>query len=166
MKGSIYLLMIPFILMLVGCALPKGKLGAPTSVLKHYRFSELDSLMSKEQRPLAVFLHTDWCRYCKHMEQTTLQNQQVIELLNKQYYFISFNGEQKEKVTFQNHLFQYRPTGRKTGTHELASALGTVKGVLTYPVLIILNPEYEVVFQHNSFIKAQTLAAILRSGSK
>lgn len=99
------------------------------------------------------------------MEQTTFQNQQVIELLNNRFYFISFNGEQQEDVVFRNHLFRYQPTGRNTGTHELASALGSMEGVLSYPALVILNPEYELVFQHNAFIEAKSLTAILRSGS-
>jgi thioredoxin-related protein len=158
-------MLVPFILIVVGCASPSGKLGTPTTVLRHYQFSELDSLMSEEQRPVVVFLHTDWCKYCKNMEQTTFQNQQVIELLNNRFYFISFNGEQQEDVVFRNHLFRYQPTGRNTGTHELASALGSMEGVLSYPALVILNPEYELVFQHNAFIEAKSLTAILRSGS-
>lgn len=96
------------------------------------------------------------------MEQTTFQNQQVIELLNNRYYFISFDGEQKEKVTFRNHLFQYQPTGRNTGTHELATALGTIEGSLTYPAFIILNSDYEIIFQYNAFLSGQEIVRILK----
>lgn len=122
--------------------------------------------MAIEQRPVAVFLHTEWCRFCKNMEQTTFQNKQVVELLNERYYFVSFDGEQKESVTFRSHRFQYQPSGRNTGTHELAIALGTINGSLAYPAFVILNPDYEIVFQHNAFLTAKELANILEAGYK
>ena len=165
MRNGIFLTMLLFVIMVVGCALPSGKLGKPSTVLKHYQFSALDSLMLAEQHPVAVFLHTDWCKYCENMEQTTVQNKEVVELLNSQYYFIPFDGEKKDDVTFRNHLFQYQPTGRNTGTHELATALGTMEGSLTYPTFLILNSDYEIVFQYNAFLTAEEMVRILKSPS-
>lgn len=95
------------------------------------------------------------------MEQTTFQNEKVIQLLNKKYYFLSFDGEQKESVVFKQHVFKYKPTGRNSGTHELATALGTIDGTLTYPAFVILNPQYEIVFQHNAFLNAKEMKAVL-----
>ena len=164
MSNKILPLIAACLLIALGCATPSGKIGKPIPVLKQYQFAALDNLMTKEQRPIAVFLHAEWCKYCKNMEQTTLQSEKVVQLLNKQYYFISFDGEQKEKVIFRDHPFHFQPTGRNTGTHELATALGTMGGELTYPVFVILNPEYEIVFQHNAFLEAQGLLTVLGKG--
>lgn len=168
MRISIYLLMGSYLLVAVGCASTSGKLSTPTASslkLRQFSFSQLDSLMTLEQRPVAVFLHAEWCKYCKNMEQTTFQNESVIHLLNEKYYFISFDGEQKEKVVFNKHRFDYIPNGRNSGTHQLAAALGTVDGILAYPALVILNPKYEIIFQYNGFLEDQGLTAILTKGS-
>ena len=122
--------------------------------------------MSKEQRPVAIFLHAKWCRFCKNMEQTTFQDADIVSLLNKNYYFISFDGEQKEEVGFRNHQFKYQPTGRDMGTHELAAALGNVDGQLVYPTFVLLNPKYEIIFQYNAFLNSQDLEKILEEGVK
>ncbi len=151
-------------MLIVGCGLPSVKLGTPTNFLQHNNFSELDSLMSKEQRPIAVFLHANWCKYCLNMEQTTFQNESVVDLLNGKYYFISFDGEQKAEVVLHDHRFDYVPTGRNSGTHQLATALGTIDGTLAYPVFVILNSEYEIVFQYSGFLGAGVLTAILERG--
>ena len=89
-----------------------------------------------------------------------------MELLNKNYYFVSFDGEQKEEVKFKGHVFQFRPSGRNTGTHELAIALGSVEGNLTYPTFVLLNPAYELIFQHQAFLNAEALIGILEAGMK
>ncbi|GAB5551324.1 MAG: hypothetical protein Sapg2KO_09150 [Saprospiraceae bacterium] len=95
------------------------------------------------------------------MEQTTFKNKEVIDLLNNKFYFVSFNGEQKERVYFNQQIFDYEPTGRDTGTHDLAKALGTIDEILTYPGFVILNPKYEITFQHNAYLSAQDLRVIL-----
>ncbi|MFT4760182.1 MAG: thioredoxin-related protein [Paraglaciecola sp.] len=167
MKISTYFLTLIYLLIAVGCASSSRKLdAAPTAFLEQYQFAELDSLMQQEQRPLAIFLHAPWCKFCKNMKQTTLQNKAVISILNENYYFISFDGEQKEPVFFQNHLFKYQPKGRTTGTHELANALGSLNGILAYPTFVILNSDYEIVFQHNAFLNSQEMEKLLETGLK
>ncbi len=163
MNYKIYLYFILFLTTL-SCASSKQSSETSSTVLSQYQFSELDGLMENEQRPVAVFLHAPWCKYCKNMEQTTLQNEAVKKMLNEKYYLISFDGEQKENVFFQQRNFKYQPTGRNTGTHELAKALGTIDGVLTYPAFVLLNSKYEIVFQHNAFLNNKEMEKILIAG--
>ncbi len=146
-----------------GCASLQKAATSPVA-LQHYNFSDLEDLMAKEERLVAVFLHADWCKFCRNMEQTTLKNKRVIKRLNDEYYFISFDGEQKEEVVFNGHVFGYQPRGRNTGIHELARALGSIEGELTFPAFVILNPEYEIVFQYNAFLTAGAMADILQKG--
>ena len=137
------------------------KLNSTSPVLQHYQFSEVDSLMAKEKRSIAVFLHANWCKFCKNMEQTTFKNDAIVQLLNEQYYFISFDGEQKEEIRFNQRNFAFQPHGRNSGTHELATALGSINGELTYPSFVLLNPQYEITFQHNTFLNAREMKVIL-----
>lgn len=56
-------------------------------------FEEVDTLSVK--KPVIIFLHTDWCKYCRVMEETTFKNKEVIEKLNSDYYFVSFDAESR-----------------------------------------------------------------------
>ncbi|TGV00480.1 thioredoxin family protein [Flavivirga rizhaonensis] len=127
--------------------------------LKNYTFKELSLL--KEERPIVIFLHTDWCKYCKVMENTTFKNEKIIEKLNERFYFISFNAEQKTSVTFKNHTFKYKSTGKKTGIHELAEALGTVESKISYPTTVVLNNKKEIVFQYPYLLKPKEFLKVL-----
>ncbi|MFY0688043.1 MAG: thioredoxin family protein [Cyclobacteriaceae bacterium] len=113
------------------------------------------------QRPVVVFLHTDWCKYCQAMKQTTWKNKEVLDAL-EDYYFISFDGESKDPVEFLGKTFKYRPTGKKTGIHDIATQLGSIDGQVNYPTTVILSPNYEILFQHNAYLPAKDMLTFLR----
>lgn len=136
---------------------------AANEVLNQYCFEELDSLLAVAPKPVVVFLTAPWCKYCKNMQQTTLRNGQVVGLLNDDFYFIPFNGEQEDPVSFRGYTFRFEPKGRNSGTHQLARVLGTLEdGSLAYPTLVFLNPQLEIVFQHNAFLSADQLSPLLQ----
>ena len=143
----------------VGCSTSR-KITSSES-LQTYTFEAADSLMQIRKRPFVVFLHTDWCKYCENMKQTTFRDEDVIHLLNEQFYFISFDGENTQPVRFRDHLFVFNATAKGSGNHELASELGTIEGKLTYPTLVILNTDYEITFQHSGYLTPREMHIIL-----
>lgn len=130
--------------------------------VKAVPFSEIETLQGKEPRNLAVFIHTSWCPYCRGMENTTFKNAEVVKLLNDAYYFADLDAGEKEDLTFYGLTYRFRPTGKDTGEHELAQALGTQNGRLEYPAFVILNPQKEIIYQQNGFLTAKEMLAVLQ----
>lgn len=122
-------------------------------------FHEIDTLTIK--KPVVVFLQTDWCRACKNMKAKTFTNQEVIDKLNSDYYFISFDAESTEKIKFKNKIYTFKPTGKKTGTHELAESLGKYRNRLVYPTTVILNEKLEIIFQRPSMLRPKNFIKLL-----
>lgn len=62
--------------------------GAPT--LKHAD-SYKDALEQgvKEKKHVILFAHSPFCPWCRKMEHDTLENEQVIKLLNEKYIFLA-----------------------------------------------------------------------------
>jgi len=129
--------------------------------VKTYSFEQIDSLQQVAPRPVFVMIHTDWCRWCQVMKKTTLQDEQVMALLNESYYFVSFDGETKEDITFNGHTFQSRSNSIYPGTHDLALQLGEIDDILSYPALTFLNPAYEITFQHSGFLNKKQFRKVL-----
>ncbi|MDF9795448.1 thioredoxin-related protein [Catalinimonas alkaloidigena] len=127
-----------------------------------FSFQQLDSLQQIEERPVLVFIHTDWCRYCQNMKHTTFQDETVRARLESAFYFISLDAESKQDIMLQGQAFQYRPTGNGTGQHELAQLLGNVEGKLSFPTLCFLNADYEIIYQRVGFVSAKQLRALLK----
>lgn len=129
-------------------------------------FAELDSLQQIEARKVVVFIYTDWCRYCHRMEQNSLAAKENERLLNEHFYFIRLNAEKKEAIDFMGHRFEFRPSGMNTGIHELAQALASMEGQVSYPSICVLNEATEIVFQYQQFITPKELTAVLEALEK
>lgn len=121
--------------------------------LKTHTFEEAEELCSKNPKPYFVFIQTSWCKFCKMMEKSTFKNEEIIRRLNENFYFISLNAETKDSIKFNNHTFKFKPKGKNLGIHELAEALSNQ----TYPTVTIINPEYTILSQIESFVNARQL---------
>lgn len=130
--------------------------------LNTHTFEEAEKLSKISPKPFVIFLHTDWCKYCKMMENTTFKDQKIVEELNKNFYFISFNAEDKKAINFNNQAFKFLPKGNNSGVHELAISLGEKDGNLIYPTIAVLDSDYSILAQIQSFTNSKTLLKILQ----
>ena len=146
------------VLMGISILIPIGSFSQIIS----YKFEQLNSLQKVEKRNVAVFIHTNWCKYCQTMQNTTLKNDSIIEQLNKKFYLINLNAEQKKDIVFNGHTFKYKPTGINTGIHELAEQLATIDNKVAYPTISFLNTNNEIIFQYDQFINSTNLDIILK----
>ena len=96
------------------------------------------------------------------MKSTTFKNQEIIQQLNDDFYFIDFSAEEKRDISFQNKTFQFKPTGNNVGVHELALQLGTINKQITYPVLCVLNEKNEIIFQYNNYLSQRDFKQLLQ----
>ncbi|SNR86147.1 thioredoxin family protein [Flavobacterium sp. ov086] len=129
--------------------------------LQSRTFEAIDSLQQLQKRKTVVFIHTDWCQFCQRMKNTTFKNQDIIESLNSNFYFIDFNAEEKRNISFNNQVFKYQPTGNNVGVHELALQLGTVNNQIVYPVLCVLNEKNEIILQYNNYLNPKDFKVLL-----
>jgi thioredoxin-related protein len=129
--------------------------------LQSRSFEAIDSLQRIQKRKIIVFIHTDWCQYCQKMKSTTFKNQEIIQSLNSDFYFIDFNAEEKQDVLYNNQVFKYQPTGNNVGVHELALQLGTMNNQIVYPVLCVLNEKNEIILQYNNYLSPKDFKLLL-----
>lgn len=129
--------------------------------LKTHTFEQAEKLAKENPKPFFVFLHTNWCKYCKMLENTTFKNNEIIKELNENFYFISFDAEGKADIVFNGNTFKFKPKGSNSGIHELAAILGNKNGNITYPTITILESDYSILLQIQSFTNAKNLLEII-----
>lgn len=131
------------------------------SQARQYSFPEMEKLQQIEPRNTVVFIHTSWCTYCSMMKKSVFGNKEIADILNEKFYYVPFNAEKEEDIEFAGKTFKFVPTGLNTGINELATALGTVDGKLSYPTITILNSKNEIIFQYGGYIDRKTMKKIL-----
>lgn len=74
-----------------------------------YSFNEGMAKARQENKPVVIDFYTDWCSWCKVMDQKTFSVPEVEEYLFTNFIPIRINAEnQTEKVKFQNQTFTPR----------------------------------------------------------
>jgi len=127
---------------------------------KEIKFSELESVVTSKPKPVVIFLHTDWCSYCSLMERKTLKDQQVVHKLNSDFYYISFNAERDETITYRGKEYSLKKLGINTKQHELAKELAQSNA---YPAMIFLNENLEVLYRHFAYVKPNDMYQLLKA---
>lgn len=94
-----------------------------------------------EPRLIFVDTYTNWCGWCKRMDQTTFAHPVIVDYMNKHYYSVKLNAEMKDTIDFNGHKFvNMNPTARR-GTHSLAASL--LDNKMSYPSFVFLNQQFQ-----------------------
>ncbi len=105
--------------------------------VKWYTIQEVEKLIKQAPRPIFIDTYTDWCGWCKKMDQETFTNSVIADILNTRFYPVKFDAEGKESVTFMGQT--YINDGRSGKAHQLAVAL--LQGQLSYPTVVFLTQQ-------------------------
>ena len=107
-------------------------------------FEDAVERCAKEPKMVFIDVYTDWCGWCKRMDQSTFSNPVIAKYMNEHFYAVKFDAERQDTLFFQGKQFVgvMRPDGRK-GSHQLAHAL--LKGKMSYPSYVIMNEEMKII---------------------
>ncbi len=122
-------------------------------------FEEAIERNKKEPKKIFIDVYTDWCGWCKRMDQTTFKNEVISKLVSEHYYAVKLDAEQKEAIEFDGNTFKFVANGRR-GYHELAAAL--LQNKLSFPTVVFLDEQMRMIQPIPGYQQPQSLAPILQ----
>ncbi|MBA4322756.1 MAG: thioredoxin, partial [Odoribacter sp.] len=125
--------------------------------IKWYSIEEAEKLIKDNPRPLFIDTYTDWCGWCKKLDQETFSNPVVAEILSTRYYPVKFDAEGKQNVFFLGKT--YINDGKAGKAHQLAVAL--LQGQLSYPTVVFLNEKGQLLTPVPGFRNAKEMEKLL-----
>lgn len=120
----------------------------------------LDSLMLIEKKLVLILLSTEWCKYCQMQKHQLRKNRSFLKQADS-FYYVVFDAEKKDPVTFHHKKFYYKPAGMSSGIHELAVALNGSENT-AFPTWVVLNKEYQVVFRRSEVLTPAAIQDLLK----
>lgn len=122
---------------------PQPQVAMPEGKINWLSFEEAYALWQKEpNKKFVIDMYTDWCGWCKVMEKNTFTNPTVADFINKYYYPVKFNAEQRKDVTIGGQKYGFVAQG-DGGTHSLAIAL--MNNQLSYPTTVFLDENMRII---------------------
>ena len=97
---------------------------------------------AREPRKFIVDVYTQWCGWCKKMDNSTFGQAGISAYVNEHYYAVKFDAETKTDIQFKGQTYRYVRSG-STGYHELAAEL--TFGKLSFPTIVFLDEKLSVI---------------------
>ncbi len=116
------------------------------------------ALNKKAPRKILINMYTDWCGWCKKMDQETFTHPDIISYINENYYAVKFNGELNEFVTFKGRTYGFIQEGKKSYNQLTKEFLGDK---MTYPALVFLDEKLNLIQGLGGYQKPEALEVIL-----
>ncbi len=131
---------------------------AEVKLVKWYTIEEALKLNEKTPKKIFIDVYTDWCGWCKTMDKNTFNQPQIAEYLNKYYYPVKLNAEQKEDITFKGTIYKNKGTEPRS-PHDFAAAL--LSGKMSYPSVVYLDGENNLLTAVAGYYPPEEMEPIL-----
>ena len=111
-----------------------------------------------EAKPILIDVYTDWCKWCKVMDQSTFQDPEMIKYINAHFYAVKLNAEEKKTINFKGQDYKYVPGGRRGMNTITVALLGNRP---SYPSVVLLDENLEQKIVLKGYQKKQGLLPVL-----
>lgn len=124
--------------------------------IQWHSIDDLAELQKQSDKKIMIDIYTDWCKWCKVMDQKTFADPTMIPFLQKNYHMVKFNAEHKTPIQFNGKTYDFKEGGRR-GYNELASKL--LNGKLSFPSVVVLDENLNVISVQKGFKDSAALRA-------
>ncbi len=126
--------------------------------IKWMTWKEVQEAEKTEPRKIFVDVYTEWCGWCKKMDQNTFTNPEIIRYMNNNFYAVKFDAETEEVIRFKDKDYKYVPSGNR-GYNELAAEI--LNGRMSYPTSVYIDEDLNVLFPVPGYLEPKILEEIL-----
>lgn len=120
-----------------------------------YTIEEAEEKAKKDPRPIFIDVYTDWCYWCKKMDQSTFKKKEVVKYLNTHFYPVKFDAESKKDIFFEGKTF--KKEGRM---HALAKRL--LDNDMRFPNLTFYQVKDKKSRHYPEYLKAKNFLKLLK----
>lgn len=148
------LLLLPFMASHAQESKPASK-----AAIRWYSFEEAYELNKKKPKKIFVDVYTNWCGWCKRMDQDTFSDPEIAKYMQKHFYCVKLNAERKDTVVLDGVKLVNPNPGSRNSTHQLANEL--LRNKMSYPSFVFLNEKGNQITAVGGYQKPEGFIVIL-----
>jgi len=121
---------------------------SPAPEVQWVSFGEAQALSKVDNKKIMVDIYTDWCEFCKKLEEQVYPDSLVRKNIYKFYHAVKLNAESDELIEYNGETLTEREFAKKLG-------------VRSYPTILFIDTEGELILQINDYIPADDFQNML-----
>ncbi len=150
MRRWTHIISLAVMLMLIGTAIPAGAGDADnTGGLTWHRYDKALALAKNQNKFVLIDFYTDWCGWCKVMDDKTYADPAVKALLEKSFILVKVNAESRRFVKLR-------------GQNVTEVRLASIYRVSSYPTTWFLQPDGKAIAPVSGYVTPEKFEPILR----
>lgn len=120
-----------------------------------------EAVAKNEKQPKKIFvdLYTDWCGWCRKLDNTTFADSNIVKLMNEHYYAVKMNAETKDTIFYKGQVIVNPEPERKRSIHPLAMAL--LQGRASFPTVVFLDEKESIIQGIPGYLDAKGMYPVL-----
>lgn len=150
---KIYMKQLSFALFFL---LAAGPVFSQTQKINWISLEEAFAKTQQEPRKILIDVYTDWCGWCKVMDQKTFTDPQVVNYVNKNYYAVKFNAESRKDIKIGEKVYKFDAANR---AHQAAIAL--LQGNMSYPSIVYLDEKFNMIQPVPGYMEAKPFHQVI-----
>ncbi len=114
----------------------------------YFTMAKAQKLAESNDKKIIVDVYTDWCTYCKKLENEVYPDARIGQVVNEYFYVVRINAESEEEIVYN---------GRKISMSDFAHLLG----VSTYPSTVFIDKKGTTIGQQSGFMEVEVFEKLL-----
>jgi len=110
-----------------------------TNQVNWISLEEAEEKQKETPKTILIDMYTDWCGWCKRMDETTFNNPAIANYINTHFYAVKFNAESRDTITYMGEVYTNESSGPRP-SHKLAQVL--MGGRMSYPTIVYIDNNF------------------------
>lgn len=127
-----------------------------TNKINWISLEEAFAKIQTSPKKVIVDVYTDWCGWCKVMDQKTFTDAKVVDYVNKNYYAVKLNAESKKDIKLGETVYKFDAANRAN-----QAAIALLQGKMSYPSIVYLDEKFNMIQPIPGYMEAKDFHQII-----
>ena len=120
---------------------------------------KFNSIFNENPKPILLYFSTNWCSYCMIQKKQLKKEDELLQILNNDVYFIEIDAEANQSIIFLGREYKSSSNGKM---HSFLEEFIDKKDQISYPYWVLISKEFKIEMKYTGLIKNKTLKLLLK----